>query len=113
MHSVHALLIILQNLLCMFESVTYFCLQRMFLQGLLNRAADFNTSNVNVAIAVQLKMTITSELSTALTGMQFLFSYFNVFPTETRNFVASQVDAVEVHATVSENIYLHIPLLCR
>ena len=57
----------------MFESVTYFCLQRMFLQGLLSRAADFNTSNVNVAIAVQLKTTITSELSAALTGMQMYY----------------------------------------
>ena len=87
-----------------FESVMYFCLQRMFLRGLLNRAADFNTSNVNVAIALLLKTTITSELSEAPTGMQLLFSYFNVFPTEMRNFVASQVDAVEVRAIVSENI---------
>ena len=76
----------------------------MFLQGLLNRGADFNISNVNAAIAVQLKTTITSELSEALTGMQFLFSYFDAFPMETRNFVASEVDAVEVHAIVSDTV---------
>jgi len=92
--------------MCVLKVLRIFCLQLMFLRGLLNRTADFNTSNVNVAIAVLLKMTITSELSTALTGIQLLFSYFSVFPTETRNFVASQVDAVEVRATVSESIYL-------
>ena len=92
--------------MCVLKVLRILCLQLMFLRGLLNRTADFNTGNVNVAIAVLLKMTITSELSVALTGMQLLFSYFDVFPTETGNFVTSQVDVVEVCATVSENIYL-------
>ena len=78
-------------------------MQRTFFEDLLDETDFFKTSNVTSAIDVLLKFTITSGLRRTLSSMDSLFSYFDRFIEETREFVASEENATMVSVTVSEH----------